>query len=399
MGKLSSKAKKLKLNAARFLKILPERKKKIDDAASEDVKPINEYKPNSIASLIHPASQHVKVSEVVTVTENSKLYKLIPDKDRGTSRLAPFASGNCISVEAEINGKKYRRPYSISSSPLEGYYEIIVKKVPGGIVSEYFHDNIKAGDSLTVSGPFGEFTYNPLRDTKTVIGIAGGVGITPFRSYVKAICDGAEDINLILLYGAAKVSDIVFKDELDKASSNDRINVIYVISGEENVPDGYEKGFVTADLIKKYAPKGDYSVFVCGPDAMYLHLEKELKKLDIRRKFIRFDYRGEPVTPWKEPDYVEASTDQYKLTVKYHGMTYETVCGKDETILKAIEKAGIYIPSKCMSGACGICHSKVVEGKYYMPKSRDGRRAADSVFGYIHPCCTFPRSDMTVMLP
>jgi len=52
-----------------------------------------------------------------------------------------------------------------------------------------------------------------------------------------------------------------------------------------------------------------------------------------------------------------------------------------------------------MSGACGFCRTKLISGNYYMPENRDGRREADRMFGYIHPCSTFPRSDMEIMLP
>lgn len=399
MGKISSKVKKLKLNAAQFLKIIPERVKKISASGTEDVKPLGSYKPNSFASILHPSVQYVKVSEIETVTDNIKLFKLIPDKDRGTSRLAPFAAGNVISLEVSIDGNVYKRPYSISSSPLEGYYEIIVKRVPDGTVSEYLLDSVNEGDTLAVSEPFGEFTYNPLRDAENVIGIAGGVGITPFRSFIKAISDSAENFNLTLLYGINEPTDIVLKDELDKAARNPKIRIVYVQSGDANVPDGFEKGFITAELIKKYAPEGDYSVFVCGPDAMYKFMEKELEKLGLRRKFIRFDYRGQVSEPESEPDYIEANAASFSIKVNYHGKITNVVCQKDEPILKAIERSGVSVPSRCLSGICGFCHSKVVSGDYYMPKSRDGRREADAIYGYIHPCCTFPRSDMEIVLP
>ena len=399
MGKISSKAKKLRLNAARFLKIIPERTKKIESADANNVKALNDYRPNSIASLIHPEKQYVIVSEVIKISESAKLFKLIPDKDMGTTRLAPFKAGSCISVEVVIGGQKYLRPYSVSSSPLEGYYEIIVKKTQGGTVSAYLNDTVKVGDELTVSGPFGEFTYNPLRDAKTVIGIAGGVGITPFRSYLKAIADGAEDFNMILLYGIQSTGDIVLKDELDKLALHDNIKIVYVMSGDGNAPDGFEKGYITAELIQKYAPEGDYSVFACGPDVMYRHLDGELKKLNLRRKFIRFDYRGEPQNPEAEADYFPAADKTYSILVRERGVVSKITCAANETILKALEKAGIYVPSRCMSGACGYCRTKLIAGEYYMPNNRDGRREADRMFGYIHPCSTFPRSDMEIMLP
>ena len=66
----------------------------------------------------------------------------------------------------------------------------------------------------------------------------------------------------------------------------------------------------------------------------------------------------------------------------------------DEPILTAVERAGISAPSRCRSGECGWCHSKLVKGKVYVPKDADGRRAADEKYGWIHPCVSFPLSDI-----
>ena len=63
---------------------------------------------------------------------------------------------------------------------------------------------------------------------------------------------------------------------------------------------------------------------------------------------------------------------------------------------KEQEAAGIAAPAHCRSGECGWCHSKLVSGEIYAPKSVDGRREADLLYGYIHPCCSFPLSDLTI---
>lgn len=100
---------------------------------------------------------------------------------------------------------KLTRPYSISFSPqeaLDGKVTLTIKRVPGGIVSNYMLDHWKVGDKITLTGPLGEFVYLPVRDGSTVIGVAGGSGITPFHSFAKAIAEGDEDFNLVLLYGS-----------------------------------------------------------------------------------------------------------------------------------------------------------------------------------------------------
>ncbi len=396
------KKKKLNLNPANFLKILPLRKKKVDSAASDDPKPAESYKPNRLAAILHPETQHLRVAAVDRVSDTVNLYTLVPDANEGTATLAPFGAGSYISVRIEKDGCFYTRPYSIASSPGDasrGRYEIAVRRVPGGVVSEYIHETWRVGTKVMTSGPAGEFTYEPLRDAKTVIGIAGGTGITPFRSIIKSILEGTEDFRLTLIYGVRTENDILFRNELEAASVADpRIRIVYVFSDERT--DGQEHGFITAATMRRHAPvAGPYSVFVCGPQAMYRFLEDEIPKLGLRKKYVRYEMFGELGTPEDEPDYVRPASDCFNITVRMNGSARKIVCRSGETLLSAMERSGIRAPSLCRSGECGFCHSKLISGEYYMPKRLDFRREADRVYGYIHPCCTFPLSDMEIDVP
>lgn len=69
-------------------------------------------------------------------------------------------------------------------------------------------------------------------------------------------------------------------------------------------------------------------------------------------------------------------------------------CRANQTLLSAMEQAGIKAPSRCRSGQCGWCHSRLVSGEVFIPDEADGRREADKKFGWIHPCCTYPLSDI-----
>ena len=64
----------------------------------------------------------------------------------------------------------------------------------------------------------------------------------------------------------------------------------------------------------------------------------------------------------------------------------------------ALERANLNVPSKCRAGGCGFCHAKLVEGEFLIAKDRDGRRLADKKFGFIHPCVTYPLSDMEIIV-
>ena len=389
-----------KLNPMDFTKMTPNRQAKIDAAPATPVRDVRSYLPNQIAAALHPQVQYLKVARIVEHGDAKSFY-LEADAEKGTEKLAWFSAGQYLSISLEIGPMKLTRPYSLSSSPkeaLEGYYTLTIKRVPDGLATNYILDNWTVGTEVTASEPLGVFTYEPLRDAKTVIGIAGGSGITPFRSLAKAIADGDEDASLILLYGSRTLADAIFQEEfLALQESCDKFKLVNVLSHETQ--DGCENGFITADLIRKYAPEGDYSIFLCGPQAMYNFVDKEIATLNLRKKFIRHELFGEYFGPSKEADYPKDVAPEFNLTVKIAGTEQTISAPADTSLLRTMEAAGIAAPAHCRSGECGWCHSKLVSGEVYCPKSVDGRREADYIYGYIHPCCSFPLSDLVIEVP
>lgn len=388
-----------KLNPMDFTKMTPARNEVIEKAEAKPLPPTNSYVPNRIANALHPGVQHLKVNKIVE-NENAKTYYLEANAEKGTKSLAYFSAGQYLSIELEIGKMKLNRPYSLASSPkeaLEGTYMLTIKRVDGGLASNYILDNWAVGTEVTASEPLGTFTYEPLRDAKTVIGLAGGSGITPFISLAKAIVDGDEDAELVLLYGTNTLKEAIFQEEfkeLEKLSP--KFKLVNVLSAEDK--DGVEKGFITAELIKKYAPE-QYSIFMCGPQAMVNFVDKEIEKLNLRKKFVRHELFGEYFNPDKEEDYPTNVNPTFNITVRIAGKEQTIVANANDSILRSLEKNGIKSPAHCRSGECGWCHSHLISGEIYVPKSVDGRREADLIYGYIHPCCSFPLSDLVIEVP
>ena len=390
-----------KLNPMDFTKMTPTRQAKIDAAPATALPAPDSYKPNEIANALHPKVQHLKVAKIEEEAGNCKRYYLVPNEEKGTRALAWFSAGQYLSITLKIGNMILTRPYSLASSPreaLEGTYLLTIQKVEGGLASQFIHDNWQVGTEVTASAPLGNFTYEPLRDAKTVVGVVGGSSITPFRSLAKAIADGDEDCDLILLYGSRTLEDTMFQQDLtDLAAACSRIKLVNIFSDEER--EGYEHGFITAELIKKYAPEGEFSLFVCGPQVMRKFVDKEIETLGLRKKFIRNELFGEYFGPAKEADYPETVAPAFKVTVRIAGKEQTITAPSDVSLLRSLEAAGIAAPSHCRSGECGWCHSRLVSGEVYTPKSVDGRREADYLYGYIHPCCSFPLSDLVIEVP
>lgn len=389
------------INRLRFLSNNKERKKRIRQASETPIPA--DFPVNLLSQALHPEKQFVTISDIKVWDENCKSFTFIADPSRGTKQLAFFKAGAYLSVFLDINGMKISRPYSISSSPkeaLEGKYVLTIKRVPGGLASNYMLDHFKVGEKVTLSGPLGEFVYLPVRDAKTVIGIAGGSGITPFHSFAKAIVENDEDFQLILLYGSRTEKDILFREDFDAfEKASDKVKVVHVLSDEEK--EGYEHGFVTAELIKKYAPSENYSIFLCGPAGMYHFLDQQIQTLGIERKWIRHELQGEVHEPKKLPDYPVGIPvpETVEITVTICDEKKTIKASTNDTILQSLEKNGIAAPARCRSGECGWCHSLLLKGNVYSPKKLEHRREADIDFHYIHPCCTFPLTDIAIDVP
>ncbi len=385
-----------------FMKLVPTRKKKIEEASNE---PITTDAMNTLARRLHPERQYLVIDQIKDETKTAKTFKLVPDPDSETKELAYFRAGQYLSLKVDINGVKITSPYSISSSPsdtLSGFYEITIKKEDNGFLTNYIWDNWKVGTKVVSSGPEGFFYYENLRDAKNIVGIGGGSGITPFRSIAKDIVDGKIDAKLVLLYGSSDEEDIIFYDEFKELESKypDKIKTIFVLSCDEVTLAGCEKGFITTDIIKKYADVENSSFFICGPQVMYDFVDKELEKLSLPRKRIRREAFGEIKDIVNFPGYPkEVAEKTFKLTVHVDGVTKELPAIATESVLVAIERGNLAPPSKCRSGECGFCRALLKSGEVYISPIGDGRREADKKFGFFHPCYSYPISDIEVVIP
>lgn len=397
------KVKKIPIKSAgadflNTVKMIPDRLIDVKKASDKPAMNPEKFNVNQIAAALHPKAQRLKIKRIDVISPDVKSYYFTW---AGSQPLAYFRAGQYLTFRLEIDGSVVTRAYSIASSPasaLKGEYQITVKRVNDGFVSGYILDNWNVGDYIDSFAPEGTFVYEPLRDAKTVVALAGGSGITPFLSMARAIDDGTEDFNLTLIYGARNKDELLFKAELDAiAERNPQFKAVYVLSDAKTKTRGYEKGFISADIIKKYAPENEkYSIFVCGPEAMYNFLHKEIPTLGLEDKFVRFELFGVSKSTTKL-DGIKKGT--YKMTVINRSEEYEYTCDGEETILCALERAAVKVPVRCRSGECGFCRSKLVSGTVFIPETvNDRRREADARFGYIHPCCTYPTSDIVIKI-
>jgi ferredoxin-NADP reductase/ferredoxin len=359
-----------------------------------------------LCDRVHPETQLVKITDIKDLSYDTKLYRFIsvdPDKP-----LAPFRAGRYIGLTVEINGVRTTRPYSLVSSPNQlAYYELGIRRKEDGFLTPYFLDNAKIGDIYEVTEPLGDLYYNPLFHGKDLVFIAGGCGITPFISLLRDIYERALDLNVWLIYGCVTEKDIIFREEIeDIAEKRSNITVKYILS--EPDPDWKgESGFITADkILNAIGSIKDKYFYVVGNRPMYQFLKGEMKKLGVPNHKVYYEAFGVPdditqVLGW--PQEIDKSK-KIKISVKYRKfgkiekMEFEGLCV--EPLLNSIERTkelGLSIDSACRSGACAWCRTKMISGKVFVPPEVTIREA-DKDYGFIHPCVSYPLTDIELDL-
>ncbi len=375
-------------------------KARLNAFASASPVPVREDPIGDVAREWHPGKLDLVVTEI---REASKTAKTLRFEKAGGGRLPPFHAGQFMVLDFPMGASLISRPYSISSAPWQarqekGFVEITVRRSRGdGFICDYINDSVKVGDTFRGLIGCGQFYYEPLRDARHVVALAGGVGITPFASMAREVANGTLDMDLTILYGSVSSDDITLKEELDKLEG-EHVHVVHVLSGDEPDWPG-ERGFLTAELIRKYSAP-DTTYFICGPQVMYRFLREELKKLDIPQRRVRFEVFGQAKDITQFPGYpMECKDETYQLTV-VRGIHEDVIPAKaTESLVVALERAGIGIETGCRSGECGFCRTKVLSGSVYICPENDGRRSADKDFGYVHACAAYPTGDVKIRIP
>jgi len=343
---------------------------------------------------LHPHRLVLEVADLIIESGDTLTFRLVPTD----SMLPPFLAGQYLALYLEVDGICTSRPYSISSPPNQiGYYDITVKRVPNGLVSNFLLDQTRKGDRLTFSGPQGNFYFNPLVHGSTMICIAGGSGITPFMSMIREIIERGLSRKVILYYGNTSSDDIIFHEALAQiADQFERIRYIPVIENASNDYQG-QCGLITGDLIQETAGSmAEATFFLCGPQGMYDFCLPQIDQLGIPHRKIRKELYGPPgdisQDPAWPPDIIP--DQQYSVSVKGGP---KISAQASVPLLVSLEKHGVVPPSICRSGECSMCRVKVLAGKVFQPANTPVRKS-DSQYGYIHACVSYPLTDLEILI-
>lgn len=318
-----------------------------------------------------------------------------------------FEPGQFITLELDIEGETINRCYTLSSSPARPHtISITVKRVPGGKVSNWLHDNLQPGAAIRVLGPAGEFTC-ARHPARKYLFLSAGSGVTPLMSMSRAHHDLAEDRNIVFVHSARTPDDIIFARELELIASNHtnfRTSFVVERLGARTNWPGIT-GFLSLPLLKLIAPDFmEREIFTCGP-APYMKAVRGLLEeagFDPARyheesfsfESLTTGAAAEAIAPDAAPTAnPDAAAPQFSISFAKTGR--EIACGAAQHVLDAARQAGVRLPASCTQGMCGTCKVKLVSGQVDM-KHNGGIRQREIDQGMVLLCCSKPLSDLVI---
>jgi len=190
------------------------------------------------------------------------------DLDLGGRELG-FKPGQWVDFFVTLEGAEAVGGYSITSSPsVQDSIALAVKLEEGDHpVTNWLHKEARVGDGVEISLG-GDFFYTPDMDGPIVL-IAGGIGLTPLMSIVRAIDESDNPPTTTLIYSVSTPSEILFRDVLeDMAHRNPDINLALTITRPDDEEWSGHTGRINAKLIRESGASPDSLFFICGPPDM-----------------------------------------------------------------------------------------------------------------------------------
>jgi ring-1,2-phenylacetyl-CoA epoxidase subunit PaaE len=320
-----------------------------------------------------------------------------------------FTQGQYLTLRREVDGQDLRRSYSICAGVDDGELRVGVRKVNGGVFSNWINEHLKHGDTIHVMAPQGRF-FVPIDRAahRQYLGIAGGSGITPILSIMKTVLGREPHARFTLIYGNRALKSTMFKEEIEDLKNKylSRL-VLHHVFSDERTDAPINHGLMNRDKIGEFlralvpASRIDHA-FVCGPYQMNDEAEAALLAAGVNEERIHIERFG--IAP-QAAQAVGAVIHQAapgdaeiaKVTIIRDGLRREIEFRKDQpSILDCASAAGLEVPFSCTSGVCGTCRAKLVEGAVRMERNF-ALDKSEVAAGFVLTCQAHPTTERVVL--
>jgi len=277
------------------------------------------------------ATIDVVVSDVVTVNSLIKRFHFV----RADGQPLPaFSGGAHIIIEIQDGDTLRRTPYSLMSSPLDtSDYQVSIRRDEEGRGgSLYMHNQVKNGMQMRIGRPANLFSLDK-RASKHLL-LAGGIGITPFLAQIHQLVETNGSFELH--YSARNEALCAYGAELAQRIGN-RLHLYFDDQSQR----------IDFDTLLRTQPVGTH-IYVCGPAPMIDHVLTRCEAMGWPDAHVHFEH------------FAKAPPGE-SFTIELKASNKRVVVGENQSILEAIEAAGVDAPYLCRGGACGQCETTVLE--------------------------------------
>ena len=338
-------------------------------------------------------------SQVLAVTHDVKTFVFTTPERRPFD----FEAGQFITMRLEIDGEHLTRCYTIASPPTRpDRLAITIKRVPGGVVSNWLHDNLEPGNWISMHAPAGSFIL-PEVDAPKYLFLSAGSGITPVLSMTRTLYDLGSEADILFVHSARTPSDIIYRGELEAMSRlMPNLRVVEICEGDAPTERWLGlQGRISKPVLEILTPDlNERETFVCGPEGYMSAARALLEELgyDMTKYHEEsFDF-GAPAVPAPEvaqatEEYLEAEAESGAFSVEFARSGRMITCAPDQTILEAAVAAGMRPVAACGQGMCGTCKVSMLAGEVDM-KHNGGIRPKEIAQQKVLICCSKPLGDL-----
>ncbi len=330
----------------------------------------------------------LRIKDVVRETRDASSFVLeVPDELRETFGYRP---GQFCTFRVQLGGEEQLRSYSMSSAPeTDPDLTVTVKRVAGGLVSNWFLDHLGVGDVVEVTKPAGVFC--PQDNQRPLVAFCGGSGITPVMSIAKHVLVTTRR-SVRLLYANRDRDSVIFGAGLVVLSDRypGRLDVRH--------HDDSGAGFLTEDEVRAFAATdaGEADCYICGPGPFMDLVEKVLleigvapERMFIERFLVEQQEKEAAATTNGEarsadlPEQVTVILGGKKTVVKYQA---------GDTVLETARRGGLRPPFSCEAGNCATCMAFLKEGTVSM-RANNALTPEEVAEGWILTCQSLPSGE------
>jgi ring-1,2-phenylacetyl-CoA epoxidase subunit PaaE len=348
----------------------------------------------------------------------------------------PYQAGQFLTLLVPVNGKKERRAYSLCSSPVEQpRLSVTVKRVKGGLFSNYLINQLQVGDTLEILPPMGNFKFIPAAtNRRTVVLIGAGSGITPLMAMAKSALHHETATQVYLIYANRNEDSVIFKNQLKTLEQQypERFRVTHIysqptalesaaktntsffgrlfgksketapVSSPTEEPNTIYSGRLNRKMLLtileklKISNTSNTEFYLCGPEGLMEEAKATLQILQVpsnqifKESFVSSGHNAINTGAGSTAEEENNTTIQdQSVTILFEGQQYVVEVTKDKTILEAALNQDIDLPFSCQAGLCTACRGKCLSGKVHLDE-REGLSDAEVAQGYVLTCVGHP---------